>query len=72
MEGMDELDVRSVYAEDDGEVFIVAFETAAHSLPLSHRARSSLSSSPSSRVRREGRAVRQCSGMSPERTSTTS
>jgi len=32
MEGMDEIDVRSVYAEDDGEVFIVAFETAAHSL----------------------------------------
>ena len=39
MEAMDEIDVRSVYSEDDGEVFIVAFETAAHEgliLQLSH------------------------------------
>jgi hypothetical protein len=27
MEAMDEIDVRSVYAEDEDEVFIVAFET---------------------------------------------
>jgi Immunity protein 10 len=39
MEAMDEIEVRSVYAEDDGEVFIIAFETVAHEgaiLQLSH------------------------------------